>query len=40
MVEHRARLFEAKLIENLHVLNAERVVAMAKAIRDMESAAG
>ncbi len=29
-----------KLIENLHVLNAERVVAMAKAIRDMESAAG
>ena len=31
---------DGKLIENLHVLNAERVVAMAKAIRDMESAAG
>ena len=31
---------DGKLIENLHVLNAERVVAMAEAIRDMESAAG
>ena len=31
---------DGKLIENLHVLNAERVVAMAKAIRDRESAAG
>ncbi len=31
---------DGRLIENLHVLNAERVVAMAKAIRDMESAAG
>jgi len=31
---------DGKLIENLHVLNAERVVAMAKAIGDMESAAG
>ncbi len=31
---------DGKLIENLHVLNAKRVVAMAEAIRDMESAAG
>ncbi|MCH7956254.1 MAG: CoA ester lyase, partial [Proteobacteria bacterium] len=31
---------DGKLIENLHVLNAERLVAMAEAIRDMESAAG
>ena len=31
---------DGKLIENLHVLNAERVVAMAEAIRDMESVAG
>ncbi len=31
---------DGKLIENLHVLNAERLVAMAGAIRDMESAAG
>ncbi len=31
---------DGRLIENLHVLNAERVVDMAKAIRDMESAAG
>ena len=31
---------DGKLIENLHVLNAERVVAMAEAIRDTESAAG
>ncbi|MCZ6606561.1 MAG: CoA ester lyase [Alphaproteobacteria bacterium] len=31
---------DGKLIENLHVLNAKRVVAMAEAICDMESAAG
>ncbi len=31
---------DGKLIENLHVLNAKRLVAMAEAIRDMESAAG
>ena len=31
---------DGKLIENLHVLNAERVVAMDEAIRDMESVAG
>ena len=31
---------DGKLIEDLHVLNAKRVVAMAEAIRDMESAAG
>jgi citrate lyase subunit beta/citryl-CoA lyase len=31
---------DGKLIENLHVLNAKRVVTMAEAIRDMESVAG
>lgn len=31
---------DGKLIENLHVLNAKRVVVMAEAIRDMESATG
>ncbi len=31
---------DGKLIENLHVLNAKRLVVMAEAIRDMESAAG
>ena len=30
---------DGKLIENLHVLNAERVIAMAEAIQEMETAA-
>jgi citrate lyase subunit beta/citryl-CoA lyase len=30
---------DGKLIENLHVLNAQRVVAMAEAIQEMETAA-
>ena len=30
---------DGKLIENLHVLNAERLVAMADAIAEMEEAA-